>query len=229
MLKDESGRPVPGKVLGLVDKLRQTIGILRKVKKEKVKFLVRSSEDLIDKLRDRANELGLLIYPTPAVLNERGEAVFTSQGKMSPIEDGTLAEVNQAFIIQCIEDGSKLAIFGFGLGADSMDKAGGKAGTYAQKAALIQALQLGGTASAKALGVVDTDDDGAPIKGGVRRKVEKDSLAGFRAALAEVESEEEYNELRPRLQALTPEDQGKLRADILSARERAGIPLPKKD
>lgn len=206
-----------------------SIGILRKVKKDKVKFLVRSSEDLIDKLKVEANRLGLLIYPAPAVLDPTGTfAVFQSKGTMAVIEDGTLADVNQAFIIQAVEDGSKLAIFGYGLGADGMDKAGGKAGTYAQKAALIQALQLGGTASAKNLGVHDTDDDGAPIKGGVRKPVVKDTLAVLREELDDVSEEAEYNELKPRLLALTPEDQNKLRSAILAAKERAGITTPPK-
>lgn len=222
--------PRPGKVLGLVAELRMTIGILKKVKKDKVKFLVRSSEDLIDKLKEEANRLGLLIYPAPAVLNHEGVPVFTSSGKLALVEDGTLAEVNQAFIIQAVEDGSKIAIYGFGLGADSMDKAGGKAGTYAQKAALIQSLQLGGTATAKALGVKDTDDEGEPIKGGVRKPVVKDTLSALRETLDDVDTAEEYADIKPRLLALTPEDQNKLRSSILAAKERAGLTPPiKKD
>lgn len=155
----------PGKVLELFLELRKRTGVIAAKKKDGVKFKVRSAEDLIDKIRDEANDLGLLIYP--------GSPHQGTTGKGHVVEDGTLAEVTLTVMIQAIEDGSRLALGGFGLGADLQDKAGGKAGTYAFKQALIQALLAGGAASAKKLGVADTDDTDTPIEGGVRPKTRK--------------------------------------------------------
>jgi hypothetical protein len=85
---------------------------------------------------------------------------------------------------------------------------------------------LGGSKTARALGVKDTDDSDSPIKGGVRPKAEAGSLKDLTKRLGEVEDKEDYEALKPELLALTPEDQGKLRDAILKAKERAGIPLP---
>lgn len=151
----------PGKILGLWLELRKTVGTVAAKKKDGVKFKVRSAEDLIDQTRAKANELGILIYPR--VKNAKGHVV----------EDGTLAEQELEVWAQAVEDGSQLMFGGFGLGADNQDKAGGKAGTYAFKAALIQALLAGGSGTAKALGVIDTDDSDTPIPGGVRKSTGK--------------------------------------------------------
>lgn len=181
----------------------------------KLKFKVRDAMELIDKLRALTNTLGIIIYP----------GVGTN-GKGLVSDAGTLADVNMMLVAQAVEDGSLLVFAGYGQGADNQDKAGGKAMTYAHKAILIQAAMLGGTKTAKALGVKDTDDDDAPIKGGVRPKAERGSLKDFAKRLGEVQSKEDYEELRPELLALTPEDQGRLKDSILAAKERAGIPLP---
>lgn len=148
----------PGDILKLWLELRKAVGTVEAKKKDGVKFKVRSAEDLIDKIRAKSNELGILIYPR------------ASNGKGHVVEDGTLAEQVLTVHAQAVSDGSILAFEGFGLGADNQDKAGGKAGTYAFKQALIQALLAGGSKDAKALGVADTDDSDSPIEGGVRAK-----------------------------------------------------------
>ncbi len=161
MIRQADGTERPGEILALWQELRKAVGTVEAKKKEGVKFKVRSAEDLIDKVRAKANELGILIYPRTVV------------GKGHVVEDGTLAELNMVVAAQAVSDGSILTFEGFGLGADNQDKAGGKAGTYAFKAALIQALLAGGSKEAKALGVVDTDDSDSPIEGGVRAKGKK--------------------------------------------------------
>lgn len=207
---------VPGRILQQWRELVARTDALPRREKKGVKFKVRDAAELVDKLRGITNSLGIIIYPGVATHGE---------GKV--VEDGTLADVNMVLIAQSVEDGSMLAFGGYGQGSDSQDKAGGKAMTYAAKAILIQAAMLGGSKTAKALGVVDTDDTDTPIKGGTRLKAEKTSLQSLRDQLAEVETEEDYNELRPTLLALTPEDQGKLKDAILAAKERAGMPVPK--
>lgn len=206
---------VPGRILQQWRELVARTDSLPRKKKEGVRFLVRSAEDLIDKLRELSNSLGIIIYPGVA-----------TNGKGAVIDGGTMADVNMVLIAQSVEDGSMLAFGGYGQGADSQDKAGGKAMTYAHKAILIQAAMLGGSKTAKALGVKDTDDSDAPIKGGVRPKAERGSLKDLAKRLGEVQDKEDYEAIKPELLALTPEDQGKLREEILAAKERAGIPLP---
>lgn len=206
---------VPGRILQQWRELIARTDALPRKKKDGVKFLVRSAEDLIDKLRVLSNDLGIIIYPGIA-----------THGTGFIVEDGTLADVNMVLIAQSVEDGSMLAFGGYGQGADPFDKAGGKAMTYAHKAILIQAAMLGGSKTAKALGVKDTDDTDTPIKGGVKPKSEKPTLDKLRKQLEAVEDEDDYNELRPTLVALTPEDQGKLRDDIIAAKSRAGMPVP---
>ena len=71
-----------GDVFGLIAKLRTQVGNIKARKKEGVKFKVRSADELSDKLREAAGELGLLIYPVKV------------EGKGFVVEDGTLAEVN---------------------------------------------------------------------------------------------------------------------------------------
>lgn len=206
---------VPGAILASWRQLVAQTDPLARRKKDGVKFLVRDAAELVDKLRVVTNSLGIIIYPGVATHGE---------GKV--VEDGTLADVNMVLIAQSTEDGSMLGFGGYGQGADHQDKAGGKAMTYAAKAILIQAAQLGGSKTAKALGVHDTDDTDTPIVGGVKPKTEKPTLAKLTLALEAVEDENDYMELRPVLQALTPEEIRVLTPLILDAKKRAGMPLP---
>lgn len=219
MIFDRStGMETPGMILKLWKQLRESVGVIvaRKKKVEpgakELKFKVRSAEELVDKIREKCNELGILVYPGAVV----GHAIAT--------EDGTLAEVQLTVIAQAIEDGSSLQFAGFGLGADYQDKAGGKAGTYAFKQALIQALLAGGTASAKALGVHDTDDDDAPIKGGVKpkqaaRKVTPDELRQTFDDLEEGDADGYGAALKLAL-TLDPKDQLTIKDSIAAASAR---------
>lgn len=203
---------VPGKVLAGLLELRKRTGTLPKKKKEKVRFLIRSAEDLIDIIRAHANELGLLIY-----------AGDKSSGVAHPLESGTLAHINLHVIVQSVEDGSQLEFFGFGVGADDMDKAGGKAMTYAFKAALIVALLAGGADNAKALGVVDTDDTDTPIKGGPKRLMQgstKPSVKGVETAMDKAETPSQFKDAFALAMKLPPEDQLALKEKILATKAR---------
>lgn len=206
MLRDGT----PGKILRLWKELREFTGIVEAKKKDGVKFKVRSAEDLIDKIREKANQLGILIYPA------------NGSGNGFPVEDGTLATVSLQVVAQAIEDGSTLVFYGFGLGADSQDKAGGKAGTYAFKQALIQALLAGGKENAKKLGVADTDDTDTPIEGGVKVK-KKDSPLTVEAAkdlVAEADTQEAYDAAIKKVMAMRPENQLKVRDALVAAKAR---------
>lgn len=193
----------PGKVLQLLSDLRAKVGNLKAKKKDGVKFKVRSAEELSDKLREAAIEIGLLIYPVKV------------EGKGFVVEDGTLAEVNLTLRILALSDGSFIDVMGFGLGADSQDKAGGKAGTYAWKTALIQTLLAGGAE--------DTDDTDTPIKGGVRAKTGKPKSTDVAAALEAATDETGYKAAIAMAMQLAPSDQMPL-VDLIKATKVRCVP-----
>jgi ERF superfamily protein len=145
-----------GDVLVKLAELRKRVGVLKAKKKDGVRFKVRSADELADRVRPEIDDLGLLIYPVHVA--GKGQVIEGNE----PGKVGTLAEVTVTLRVQAISDKSYVDIMGFGLGADNQDKAGGKAGTYAWKTALIQALTAGGEK--------DTDDTDTPIQGGVRPK-----------------------------------------------------------
>lgn len=214
ILNRATGEYVPGAILGLWLELRRAVGVVEAKKKEGVRFKVRSAEDLIDKIRDKANELGILIYPR--VRSAKGVAV----------EDGTMAEQELEVYAQAVSDGSQLMFAGFGLGADNQDKAGGKAGTYAFKAALIQALLAGGKENAKALGVTDTDDSDSPIDGGVRRKTpgkQKVTDEAISAAFSAAADRSQYDAAVKLLMTASPERQMGFKDAVMAARTRLSI------
>jgi hypothetical protein len=194
----EAGR-VPA-VLSLLAQLRKEVGVLKAKKKEGVRFNVRSAEELNDRIRGKAIELGILIYPVSAY------------GKGHVVDDGTLAEVNLTLRIQAVSDGSYIDVQSFGLGADNQDKAGGKANTYAWKSALIQTLLAGGAE--------DTDDSDAPIKGGVRKKGAKTSVADVTAALLQVKDQASFDAALLMARGLTMDEQRGIADAFKAARAR---------
>lgn len=208
----------PGAILKLWGALRSSVGLLEAKTKDKVRFKVRSADELYDKLNAAANDLGILIYPCPALSSGRGHAV----------DGGTMAEVGLHVVAQAIEDGSRLSFWGFGLGADQQDKAGGKAGTYAFKQAIVQACLAGGTKQPKSHRMPDTDDTDTPIPGGVRparKPADGDPVKTpdeIEALFTAAETSRQYNAAMAEVKRLTPEKQmqGTLMNSIKAAHER---------
>lgn len=211
MLRDPgNGELVPGKILALWLQLRKRVGNVALVQKQGMKFKTRAATETYDKVREAADELGILIYP------------HEGKGEGKVIESGTLCDVQLNIIAQAVEDGSCLSIFGYGLGADTQDKAGGKAGTYAFKQALIQACLAGGEKAPKkdkAI-TVDTDDDDAPIPDGVKPKSNKPTQAGVEQALKDATDEPSYRAAVALLKQLGPEAQVALKATGMEAKAR---------
>lgn len=201
--------PSAGDVLGKIAEVRKALGNLKAKKKDGVKFKVRSAEELNDKLRPLAIEHGLLIYPV------------TAFGTGYAVEDGTLATLNLTLRIQALSDGSYIDIAGFGLGADSQDKAGGKAMTYGWKAALIQTFLAGGAD--------DTDDTDTPIKGGVkaktgRVKITSDTVKAELATLLTPGDAPRFRDVAMMASKLSKEEQEVIMNDFAAARQRLGLP-----
>ena len=190
--------------------LRKATGVLQARAKAGVRFKVRSADELIDKIREVANDLGILIYP--------GEA----RGAGHVVEAGTLADVTLVVVAQAIEDGSWISFAGYGLGSDTQDKAGGKAGTYAFKQALVQALLAGGSENAKKLGVHDTDDTDTPIPGGVRPPVKPKAPNGEQliSRLNAATTHDEYRAVVQLLMTASPDTQLSARDAVVAAKAR---------
>ena len=140
----------------LVD-LRRKIGGLKAEKKQYVLFPVKSAKDLMIKLRDAADELGMPIA---------GGVVATSVAPMTVVDvvdkNGNpgkyflaTAQVTLRFESS---DGSFREFCGAGNGGGNDDKSLGKAMTYAWKDAMVKALALPDAE------MVDTDDENVPVK-----------------------------------------------------------------
>jgi hypothetical protein len=217
----QTGHETPGKILQLWAEVRKRVGIVELKKKNGMKFETRASTDLMDKLSQACNDLGVLVYPA------------SGSGKGLVVEDGTLADVELTIRVQSIEDGSYLELYGYGQGADTQDKAGGKAGTYAFKQALIQALLAGGTKAPKSQRIPDTDDTDTPIEGGVRAKTGRPKAPTFDEVSAELQAatdEPGYRSALAKLKVANAADQVKLAPIAREARARCivdnGTPAP---
>jgi hypothetical protein len=211
-----NGGTKPGAILKLWAAVRAQVGVIEAKRKQGMKFDTRASTDLMDKLSQACNDHGVLLYPA------RGS------GKGLVVENGTLADVELTVVAQAIEDGSRLEFYGYGQGADSQDKAGGKAGTYAFKQACIQALLAGGTKAPKSSRIPDTDDTDTPIEGGVKPKSGKPKAPTFDEVSAEMHAatnEPEYRAALEKLKVANAADQVKLAPIAREARARC-IPTP---
>jgi hypothetical protein len=157
--------------------LRKKIGGLKAEKKGGVMFPVKSAKDLMVKLRDAADELGMVMAGAPinVEFQERAlslgytDEVTTRTTFSEKTEDDDASELvktetkrteRPSTIVTCkmtirfmSDDGSFEDFVGFGQGGDTQDKAGGKASTYAWKDALTKALSLPDA------DMVDTDDE----------------------------------------------------------------------
>jgi len=206
---DSDGKP--GAILALWAALRRHCGTIKAKSKPGVRFKVRSAEDLVTRIRDKADELGVLIYPSHVY--GKGEVVAGGDDPNPRV--CTLAEVQLQVTAQAVSDGSRLTFAGFGLGADTQDKAGGKAGTYAFKQALIQALLAGGAD--------DTDDTDTPIPGGPRKPVTRPAAPtreAIETALKEATGEAAYKAAVELLKKAGPETQVALKTVAFEARAR---------
>jgi hypothetical protein len=209
MLYDQTtGQERPGDILKLWLELRKAVGNVALKQKPGMKFKTRAATDTYDQVRQAADELGILIYPHEA------------KGQGMVVDSGTLCDVNLTIICQAASDGSCIAIAGYGQGADTQDKAGGKAGTYAFKQALIQACLAGGEKTPKKDRIPDTDDDDAPIAGGVKPKSDKPNQATVAAELEAATTEPEYRAAVEKLKKLAPEAQVAMKPTAMAAKAR---------
>lgn len=205
----------PPQIREKLPELRKAVGNLKaEVKKGGPRFAIKSAKELMEKLRPALDELGMVDFPI---------ALTGGNIPLVPVVDGdgdvVGGEGTMAFLMVTVRigapDGSYIDIVGAGHGADTQDKAGGKASTYAWKDAHIKGLDLPDDE------MVDTDDEEKPIKGGIRQaapaksKTEvaapKLTLDQAKAEIAAATSKAELSAAVKRAQAsLSPEEQTQL-------------------
>lgn len=138
----------------LVELRREVGGLKAEVQRGGPRFAIKSSKELMGKLRDALDKLGLVDF------------VCSMTGGNIPLGDDT--DGTLAFLMATVRigapDGSFAELVGAGHGADQQDKAAGKASTYAWKDAHVKGLDLPDA------DMVDTDDDERPLPGGLRQK-----------------------------------------------------------
>lgn len=213
----KDGEEKPGAILKAWAEVREAVGVVELKKKNGMKFETRASTDLIDKLNVACNKAGVLVYPG------RG----TAKGQLLDT-GGTMADIELVVVAQAIEDGSRLEFYGYGQGVDNQDKAGGKAGTYAFKQAVIQALLAGGSKMPKKDRIADTDDDDNPVEGGPRPatgKPPKPTFDSVKAAMEAAQDEPAYRAALEQLKQAQPADQVKLTEIARVARARCIPPV----
>lgn len=132
-------------------KLRQAIGGLVAEKRNGVSFPVKSAKDLMLKLRNAADDLGMPLAGAPIETT----VVQIPDFKLYNKDALTCHVVVKVRFMS--SDGSYLDGVGSGHGSSNDDKAGGKASTYAWKDAVVKILSLPDDE------MVDTDDVSIPV------------------------------------------------------------------
>lgn len=125
---------------GMTD-LRRAVGSLAAKKQQGgPMFPVRSAKELMQKLAEGLDELGMQAFPVAQEVHHFDTSTIPSNATASgkPVFR-TLAHV-KATVRVAASDGSYVDVVGSGHGGDVDDKAGGKADTYAWKSALLKGL-----------------------------------------------------------------------------------------
>lgn len=133
--------PEPPKIHEGLTSLRRAVGSLAAKKQQGgPMFPVRSAKELMQKLAEALDELGMQAFPISQEVHHFDTANIPSNATASgkPVFR-TLAHVKSTVRVAAA-DGSFADVVGSGHGGDVDDKAGGKADTYAWKSALLKGL-----------------------------------------------------------------------------------------
>lgn len=144
----------PPKIHAALTELRREVGSLAAKKQQGgPMFPVRSAKELMQKLAEALDKLGLQAFPVAQEVHHFDTSNIPSNATASgkPVFR-TLAHV-KATVRVGAADGSYIDVVGSGHGGDVDDKAGGKADTYAWKSALLKGLCV------PEQDMPDTDDD----------------------------------------------------------------------
>jgi hypothetical protein len=177
----------PPQISQAIQQLRQKVGGLEAKKQDGPRvprFPIKSGKELMIKLRDALDELGMVAL----TVSLTGGNIPLGQDSDGDSIEGTLAFLMSTVRLGC-QDGSYVDVVGAGHGADSQDKAGGKASSYAWKDALVKGLSLPDAQ------MVDTDDEETPIPGLKQGKKAKPAKAAPTPPAAESVTKESAAQL----------------------------------
>lgn len=164
---------IHSKLLGL----RREIKSLAAKKTPNVPFPVRGAKDLAQKLADALNKLELIA----PVVDQKITHLPTGAELVGVNKSGAPAYRSLVHVVATVRviapDGSFVDMVGSGHGADSDDKAGGKASTYAWKDALLKGLTIPDQ------DMIDTDD----TAGDEPRQYDARTAADSRAVLNQLD------------------------------------------
>lgn len=139
--------------------LRREIKSLAAKKTPNVPFPVRGAKDLAQKMADALNKLDLIA----PVVDQKFTHLPTGAELVGTNKSGAPAYRSLIHVVATVRviapDGSFVDMVGSGHGADSDDKAGGKASTYAWKDALLKGLTIPDQ------DMIDTDDSAGDASG----------------------------------------------------------------
>lgn len=152
---------IEGKILTDLIALRNEVGGLVANKNNFVPYPVKSAKDLMLKLRNAADKLGMVTAGAPVAqcVTQLEGVEFAKRDKQTG-NSITVPGVGCHVVVTVrfmSSDGSFLDFAGSGHGTSEDDKAGGKASTYAWKDAVVKALSLPDDE------MVDTDDESIPV------------------------------------------------------------------
>lgn len=143
----------PPLIHGKLLELRREIKSLAAKKAPGVPFPVRGAKDLAQKLADALNKLDLIA----PVIDQKFTHMETTIDKVGASKNGGPAYRSMLHVVSTVRiiapDGSFIDMVGSGHGADSDDKAGGKASTYSWKDAILKGLTIPDQ------DMIDTDDE----------------------------------------------------------------------
>lgn len=146
------GNGNPGKILEDLPKLRDHIGGLVARQRNGVMYNVKSAKELVIKMREAADELGMVMVAAPVDIKIEHLPMM----KDSKDRDVLVCSVTGTYRFMS-SDGSYVDYIGIGYGTSNDDKAAGKASTYAEKDATTKGLCLPDDE------MVDTDDISVPV------------------------------------------------------------------
>lgn len=203
----------PGLILNKIIELRKAVGGLKSEKKDGVRFKVKSAAVLMGKIREAADNLSLTICVGGMDITD------------VPVQTGTMCMVRARVDVVAL-DGSFISFYGAGHGADTSDKAGGKASTYSWKDALVKGLCMPDA------DMDDTDDDSEqkPVRGAAKAAAPSPDAgasaeppAKVKEVVARIETLTDLKEIRDFARAAAekfPEHSSVFQAAYTAAKER---------
>lgn len=155
--------PHRGQILKDLVELRKRVGGLAAKQRQGVMYKVKDARELMEKLRDAGDELGMPMVGAVVDSTSYDVAGFETWNNKANKMVPQLVTHTTVTVRFMSNDGSYVDFKGSGHGSSNDDKAGGKASTYAWKDAVVKGLSLPDK------DMKDTDDESTPMERGATK------------------------------------------------------------